>query len=130
MGQQDISDRRDVIKAIDDSTTADQAAGRVRSYCLSLDNDLSFTIDAMNTTINQLAGVEGRKILIHVSDGLPQSPGAELWRYVSDKFHDSTSQMSTFEFDRTTKYLSVVQAANASGVSIYTIDASGLSVDS
>jgi VWFA-related protein len=131
LGQQAISDRRDVIQAIDDSTTADQAAGRVRSYCQALDNDLSFTIDAMKTTINQLAGVEGRKILIHVSDGLPQSPGAELWRYISDKYRDSTSQsMSLFEFDRTTKYLSVVQAANSSGVSIYTIDASGLTVDS
>ena len=92
LGQQTISDRRDVIQAIDDSTTADQAASRVRSYCQSLDNDLNFTIDAMKTTINQLAGVEGRKILIHVSDGLPQSPGAELWKYISDKYRDSTSQ--------------------------------------
>ena len=130
LGQQIISDRRDVIQAIDDSTTADQAAGRVRSYCQALDNDLNFTIDAMKTTINQLAGVEGRKILIHVSDGLPQSPGAELWKYISDKYPNSVGLMSTFEFDRTTKYLSVVQAANSSGVSIYTIDASGLSVDS
>ena len=120
-----------MIQAIDDSATADQAAGRVRTYCQSLDNDLSFTIDAMKTTINQLAGVEGRKILIHVSDGLPQSPGAELWQYISDKYREAGSQsMSFFEFDRTTEYLSVVQAANASGVSIYTIDASGLSVDS
>ena len=130
MGQQDISDRRDVIKAIDDSTTPDEAAGRVRSYCQSLDNDLTFTIDAMNTTINQLAGVEGRKIFIHVSDGLPQSPGAELWKYISDKYPNSAGLMSTFEFDRTTKYLSVVQAANSSGVSIYAIDAAGLTVDS
>ncbi len=131
LGQQAISDRRDVIQAIDDSTSADQAEGRVRSYCQSLDNDLNFTIDAMKTTINQLAGVEGRKILIHVSGGLPQSPGAELWKYVSDKYSGAATQgMSQFEFDRTTKYLSVVQAANASGVSIYTIDASGLTVDS
>ena len=89
LGQQILSERRDVIQAIDDSTTADQAAGRVRTYCQSLDNDLTFTIDAMKTTINQLAGVEGRKILIHVSDGLPQSPGAELWKYISDKYRDA-----------------------------------------
>jgi VWFA-related protein len=131
LGQQILSDRREVIQSIDDSTTVDQAAGRVRSYCLALDNDLTFTIDAMKTTIDQLAGVEGRKILIHVSDGLPQSPGAELWQYISDKYRDaSTRSTSLFEFDRTTKYLGVVQAANASGVSVYTIDASGLSVDS
>ncbi len=131
LGQQILSDRREVIQAIDDSTTADQAAGRVRSFCQSLDNDLTFTIDAMKTTINQLAGVEGRKILIHVSDGLPQSPGAELWQYIADKYRNTSGQsMSFFEFDRTSKYLSVVQAANASGVTIYTIDAQGLTVDS
>jgi VWFA-related protein len=131
LGQQVLSDRRDVIQAIDDSTSADQASGRVRSYCQSLDNDLTFTIDAMKTTINQLAGVEGRKIVLHVSDGLPQSPGAELWKYISDKYRDATMHStSMFEFDRTSKYLGVVQAANASGVSLYTIDASGLSVDS
>jgi VWFA-related protein len=131
LGQQVVSDRREVIQAIDDSTTADQAAGRVRSYSQSLDNDLNFTIDAMKTTLNQLAGVDGRKILIHVSDGLPQAPGAELWQYISDKYRNvGTQSMSQFEFDRTTKYLGVVQAANASGVSVYTIDASGLSVDS
>jgi VWFA-related protein len=131
LGQQALSDRRDVIQAIDDSTSVDQAAGRVRSYCQSIDNDLNFTIDAMKTTVDQLAGIDGRKILIHVSDGLPQSPGAELWKYISDKYRDSSSTTTTlFEFDRTTKYLSVIQAANASGVSIYTIDASGLSVDS
>src|ERR1017187_808811 len=89
LGQQIISDRRDVIQAIDDSTSPDQAAGRVRTYCESLDNDLTFTIDAMKTTINQLAGVEGRKILICVSDGLPQSPGAEVWKYISDRYRDS-----------------------------------------
>jgi hypothetical protein len=109
----------------------DEAAGSVRSYCQSIDNDLNFTIDAMKTTVDQLAGVDGRKILIHVSGGLPQSPGAELWKYISDKYRDSGSGTTTlFEFDRTTKYLGVIQAANASGVSIYTIDASGLSVDS
>jgi len=131
MGQQGLSERRDVIRSIDDSSSADEAAGRVRSYCQSLDNDLNFTIEAMTTTINQLAGVEGRKIFIHVSDGLPQSPGAELWQYIADKYRDnSTQSMAQFEFDRTSKYLSVVQAANASGVSIYTIDAAGLQVDS
>ena len=131
LGQEILSDRRNVVQAIDDSTTADQAAGRVRSYCLQLDNDLTFTIDAMKTTINQLSGVEGRKILIHVSDGLPQSPGAELWQYISDKYRDAMSHSTQlFEFDRTTKYLGVIQAANAAGVSLYTIDATGLSVDS
>ena len=38
--------------------------------------------------------------------------------------------MTNFEFDKTSKYISVIQAANAAGVTIYTIDAAGLTVDS
>ncbi len=131
LGTQIDSERRDVIKAIDDSTTADQAVGRVRGYVQSLENDLKFTFDAMKTTINQLSGVEGRKIMVHVSGGLPQSPGLELWSYVQARYPNSTSySMGQFEFDKTTSYLGIIQAANAAGVSMYAIDAGGLTVDS
>lgn len=131
LGTQTDSERRDVIKAIDDSTSADQAVGRVRQYVQSLENDLKFTFDAMKTTINQLSGVEGRKIMVHVSGGLPQSPGLELWSYVQARYSNSTSySMGQFEFDKTTSYLGIIQAANAAGVSMYAIDAAGLSIDS
>ena len=131
LGTQLDSERRDVVKAIDDATSADQATGRVRSYAQSIENDLSFTFDAMKTTINQLSGVEGRKILVHVSGGLPQSPALELWSYIQARFPNSSSySLGQFEFDKTASYLSIVQAANAAGVSMYTIDAAGLTVDS
>jgi VWFA-related protein len=124
------SDRRDVIQAIDDSTSADQAVSRVRSYAQQIENDLKYTFDAMKTTVNQLAGVEGRKILVHVSGGLPQSPALELWSYVQAAYPSSSAfSLQQFEFDKTTSYLGIVQAANAAGVSMYMIDASGLTVD-
>jgi VWFA-related protein len=131
LGTQLDSERRDIIKAIDDSTTADQAVGRVRQYAQSVENDLKFTFDAMKSTINQLSGVEGRKILVHVSGGLPQSPGLELWSYVQSKYPNSASySLGQFEFDKTASYLGIIQAANSAGVSMYTIDAAGLTVDS
>ncbi len=130
LGTQLDSEKRDVIQAIDDAGSADQAIGRVRQYAQSLENDLKFTFDAMKTTINQLSGVEGRKIFVHVSGGLPQSPGLELWSYVQARFPNSTSySLGQFEFDKTSSYLGIIQAANAASVSIYTIDAAGLSVD-
>jgi VWFA-related protein len=130
LGMQRASERRDVIKAIDESENDAAAAARVRSYILSLENDLGFTIDAMKTTIDQLAGLDGRKILLHVSDGLPQSPGAELWSYIQDRFRTQSFATYGFEFDKTTKYLGIIKAANAAGVTIYTVDAMGLSDDS
>jgi VWFA-related protein len=134
-GSASASERADVIQSIDDAKDCSTAEGKARSYSLSQKNDLEFTIDAMKTTLNQLAGVDGRKILIHVSDGLPQSPGAELWPYITAKFSSSGSStcqisMMNFEFDKTTGYIGVVQAANAAGVTIYALDAKGLEVDS
>ncbi|MGA7993171.1 MAG: VWA domain-containing protein [Thermoanaerobaculia bacterium] len=131
LGSQAESEKRDLIQAIDDASSADQAAGRVRSYAQAIENDLKFTFDAMKTTINQLSGVEGRKVFVHVSGGLPQSPGLEMWSYIQARFPSSGSfMMGQFEFDKTSSYLGIVQAANAAGVTIYTIDASGLTVDS
>lgn len=127
---QSLSERRDIVRQIDESKSVDEAIGKARSYALSHRNDLDFTIDAMKTTINQLAGVDGRKIMIHVSEGMPQSPGAELWDYIQKKFQTTSTGLQSFEFDKTTAYVGVIQAANAAGVTIYGVDASGLSVDS
>ena len=120
---------RDVIQRIDDAQAADQANYIVRAWAQEQGNDLTFTLEALKGTIDQLAGVEGRKILIHVSEGLPQSPGAELFRYVQDKFHDPSGMMNQFEFDKTASYIAMVRSANAAGVSMYMFDASGLSSD-
>ena len=131
LGSNNDSEKRDVIKAIDDSSSADQGNDRIRQYAQAAENDLKFTFDAMKTTIDQLAGVEGRKIFVHVSGGLPQSPGLELWDYLRQAYPNSTSySMQQFEFDKTSSYLGIVQAANSAGVSMYTLDAGGLTVDS
>jgi len=131
LGSNRASSRRDLIKEIDDSTDVSSAVQSARTWANEYVNDMNFTIDAMKSTIANLAGIEGRKIMIHVSDGLPQAAGAEIWKYISDKYHqDSTVLMNNFEFDQNPKYISVIQAANAAGVTLYTIDAAGLSVDS
>ena len=128
-GSARLSERRDVIKAIDDSKTPDEAVQRIRSYILAQKNDLDFTVENLKTAINQLAGVDGKKIFLHVSDGLPQSPGYELWLYAQEKFRNQSLLMNAQEFDKTTGFIGVIRAANAAGVTIYTVDAGGLSVD-
>ena len=129
MGQTRISERRDVIRRIDETKSEYEAFVEVRQYALSYKNDLDFTVDALKRTIDQLAGIEGRKILLHVSEGLPQSPGAELWKYVQDRFRTTDGGLSRFEFDATSAYLGIIRAANAAGVTMYMVDASGLSID-
>ena len=129
MGQTRLSERRDILRRIDEARSETEAFTEARSYALSYKNDIEFTIDALKKTIDQLAGVEGRKILLHVSEGLPQSPGAELWKYVQDRFRSQSGGLVQFEFDKTASYLGIIRSANAAGVTMYMFDASGLSID-
>ena len=98
-------------------------------YARSLRNDLEFAVDAFKTTLNGLAGVEGRKVFIYVSEGLPATAGQELFDAIQTKFRETASTLEQFEFDMNTRYASIVQAANANGVTLWPLDASGLVAD-
>ncbi|HEX7251898.1 MAG TPA: VWA domain-containing protein [Thermoanaerobaculia bacterium] len=121
-------DRKDAIERINDSQSESQALSIADTYSKALRNDLEFTVDAIKNTLNGLAGIEGRKIFIYVSEGLPQEAGAELYDTVQRKY-TTTSTLSQFEYDMSSRYASIVQAANAQGVTIWALDASGLQTD-
>jgi VWFA-related protein len=124
-----VGERRDALHRIDESQSVDDAMQTARQYSRSMRNDLEFTVDGIRNTINGLAGVAGRKIFVYVSEGLPATAGLELFDAVSQKYRDQASQLEAFEFDMNAKYASIVQAANAQGVTMWLLDASGLSVD-
>jgi VWFA-related protein len=124
-------ERRDALHQIDESQSSVQAMTIARTYARSLRNDLEFTVDALKNTMNSLAGVEGRKVLVYVSEGLPATPGAELYDQIQRKFQDQagSSTLEQFEFDMNTKYAGIIRAANAQRVTIWPLDASGLTTE-
>ena len=122
-------DRKDAIQRINDSKSEAQAISIADTYSKALRNDLEFTVDAIKNTLNGLAGIEGRKILIYVSEGLPQEAGAELYDTIQRKY-TTASTLQQFEYDMSARYASIIQAANAQGVTIWALDASGLQTDS
>ena len=124
-----INALRDLMQRIDESKSADQSVALGRQYAEEQKSDLRFTLDAVKSTIDQLSGVDGRKIFVHVSEGLPQSPGAEVWRYIQEKYQDTSALMNQFQYDQTPTYVSIIQAANAAGVTLYFFDATGLAAD-
>src|SRR4029077_4163757 len=89
-------------------------------------NDLEFTVDAITSTINSLAGLQGRKNLLYMSEGLPATAGLELYEAIREKFQDPSASMQEFDFDMNSRYVKIVSAANANGVTLYTLDATGL----
>jgi VWFA-related protein len=119
-------ERKDALERINDARSSSEAISIARSHSQSLRNDLEFTIDGIKQTLDSLAGMQGRKSFLYVSEGLPASAGYELFEAIRAKFQDSAATMEQFDFDMNTKYLKIVQSANANGVTIYTLDASGL----
>lgn len=122
-------ERRDALQRISDARSPQEALDTARMYARSLRNDLEFAVDGLKTTLNSLAGMEGRKVFIYVSEGLPATAGLELFDLIQTKFRESGSTLEQFEFDMNTRYTSLVQAANANGVTLWPLDATGLAAD-
>lgn len=124
------SDRRDLLRDIDEAEGQGDVEWRVVQYAESLFNDVSFTLSALKEYVGSLAGLDGRKALLYVSDGLEMIQGEDLFHAISQKFQDSTvfSRMQDFNIQRDLTRLT--QLANTNRVSFYTIDAAGLRVAS
>jgi len=100
----------------------------IDNYAKESVNDLQFTLDSLRQIITSLTGLPGKKGIIYVSNGLPMIPGMELFYEASKGMNDSTILSRMFEFDRTRIYRQLAATANAQDVTLYTIDASGLSL--
>lgn len=121
---------------------ADQAYHRVQQ-----------TIDALAGFVDSLAGLEGRKVLLHVSDGIPLVPGGQLLSYAIELCDgtgmaagiDYSEDVTTLgdkqrhrwdpfaakqrlnELDTTRDWQRLAAHANVQQVSFYPIQAAGLS---
>jgi VWFA-related protein len=129
-GTNTASDLKDVLQRINDAKSSTEAQNYATQYSKSLRNDLEFTTDALVQTISSLAGLQGRKNLIYVSEGLPANAGLELYEAIREKFQDPSATMQEFEYDMNPRYMKVISSANANGVTIYALDASGLQTSS
>ncbi len=120
------SERRDVLRDINDSDTLAAVSWRVRQFAESGYNDLSFSIEAIKEIVTSLAGLPGRKAILYVSDGLQMLPGEDLYYALNRKFGDSTPLTEMRQFDASRRFQELTAHANSSGVTFYTIDAAGL----
>lgn len=123
------SERRDVLRNIDESRSAAEAMNHARSYAESTFNDLSFTIDALKDLVTSLAGMPGRKAILYVSDGLPMIAAEDVYYAVQAKYSEQASGMTVaMQYDASRRYSELAAHANANRVTFYTIDAAGLRV--
>jgi VWFA-related protein len=89
-------------------------------------NDLAFSVDALRTMISSVGGLEGKKGIIYISNGLPMVPGLDLFVLYSEVFGEQSILTQASRFDRTRLFTSLADSANAHDISFYTIGAGGL----
>lgn len=121
------SDRREVLRSIEDSQSVNEATMHARSYSQSAFNDLSFSIDALKDITDSLAGLPGRKAILYVSDGLQMIAGQDIWYAVQNKYGEkSTGLTEQFQYDASRRFEELAAQANGNRITFYTIDAAGL----
>ena len=103
-----------------------------RAWASEATVDLVTSLQSLETTLAQLSALDGRKVLVHVSDGLPQAPGAEAWQYLrsfgSGGRGVGPSPEGSAE-DASTRFERVARAASAARVALHMVDATGLAED-
>ncbi len=124
------SDRRQLLKDIQDAQSLNEVYSQVRTYSESQFNDLSFTTSALKDFVTSLAGLPGRKALIYVSDGLQIRAGEDIYYALQDKFKEQVSLLDAQTYDMSRTFQELAAEANANRVTFYTIDAAGLRVAS
>ena len=106
-----------------------QAIDQARSFAREQRNNLTFTVRTLQDLVTMMSGLPGRKAVIYLSDGLPLTPGEELFYAIQDAFNTPNVITEAREFDSTDLFASLVRTATAAGVTLYTIDARGLQSD-
>jgi VWFA-related protein len=127
-GSQYASDRREVLRYIQDHDNADDVTARIRQQSEQIRNDLEFSTDALREFVDSLSGVAGRKILLHVSDGMAMEPAADLLAAAQAKFGGAIHPLGMTGPSLGRTYHEIAAIANTAGVTFYMMDAAGLRV--
>jgi VWFA-related protein len=111
--------------------------GRIVDYAERQMSDVERTLTALESAIQISSSFSGRKVLLYVSDGLPQMPAAELFDYwdrlqthaVVRYGREGTIRLDSREamrVDCSSKFTRVAETAQRANVAIYSFDAAGL----
>jgi hypothetical protein len=97
-------------------------------FAESQGREVENSVLAVSDTLKRLRGVPGRRVLVHVSSGLPLQPGLELMDYWRQTFHADPAvvNMAGLQVEKSISFKRMIADANAAGITVDTIDATGL----
>ena len=121
--------RRELMEAlrlIDQAESSREALMPARRYAEQVMNEVGYTVDALERLVESLAGLPGRKALIHVSSGVPMAAGEPAFLAVARKFETSEAYGEIPRYDMSRDFERLSRQANAHRVVFYTLDAGGM----
>ena len=119
-------ERADAVQAIYESNSLHKAQFEASTFADNTFHEMNTSLDGLREMLESLAGLPGRKMLVHVSDGLPAVPGQDLYQAVQQVYADQSALMEAIGYDLSKRYTQLIAQANSNRVTIYTIDAAGL----
>lgn len=146
----DARDRQHIIQLMDGAlfgdTEAPDVAGesrdtiftRLETYAEQRVADLERTISALEDALALASAFRGRRVLLYVSDGLPQHPCLELfdyWQHSSQQggggyvWRQNTGRTDlarAMRFNRAESFYRLAEAAQRADVAFYSFDAGGV----
>ena len=122
------SERKDVLRRVEDSGTVFEAEAYVDLYAKSLHFDVETTVRYLKEMVGSLAGLPGRKAILHVSDGIPMTAAEDLYFMLDSRFGDDAAGITlrSSQYDTRRRFRELTSSANANRVTFYTLEAAGL----
>ncbi|MCG6949302.1 MAG: VWA domain-containing protein [Acidobacteria bacterium] len=103
-----------------------QMKAEIRAFAEFESHVLQDSLSRLHGVIDVVKGIDGRKSVIYVSNGLPMTPGLGLMHQFAEVFRDPTIYTSLAEGTFAAEFTSLTEEANRYGVSFYALDATGL----
>jgi len=120
-----------------DTACPPEIAQPARDYAQEARNEVLRSIHGLALLINSLSGFPSRKALLHVSDGLPATPGEDMFEVLYLMCKDATlfgtlvyrgdeAMMDAQSYSVVKQWDEVASQASAQQVTLYTLQATGL----
>ena len=104
-----------------------------RQYADNQATNTAIAVDGLADLVTTLAGVPGKKTVVHVTDGLPQRPGISVLDYVGNQLcahlrqsAPSETMAEMVQYDESRRFNRISAHANANRVTFYGLDAAGV----
>lgn len=127
LGEQSARERREVMRGVESSRRLIDAEPLVDAFAKAQYDDVVRSIRGLQDTVASLAGLPGRKAVVHVSDGLPLTAAEDLFYLLDQKFGDTVaSQLRANRYKAARELRELAARANANRVTFYTLEAAGM----